>query len=190
MSCPSCVFRLMAIFAADSIQQKTKLISVAGGTINLGDAACFTVPAGALATPTEIQVTLHHRNKGLVFRFRPHGTAFTYPAQLVLRQAIHHSELTVYYQARPLSQWRLASFVSWTRIHDTFHIQIPHFSSYYFIRRQGQLIPQHNPDADQNQPNSHAKASEDNADSAAPSRAVENCEGALPTAPKPTNSSK
>jgi len=122
------------------LTQQTKLIPSEGGTINLADGISLVVPAGALASPAEICVALHRRDDSILFHFEPHGTVFKYPAQLTIPQTCwaessHNPTLHTYYQSYEWSQWQLASFVTWYGTPEVFHIQIPHFSSYYFIRR-------------------------------------------------------
>ena len=124
-----------------SIAQHTKIISVGGATIDLAGKIHFTVPAGALSAPTRICVAVeHHQDDGLVVHFSPHGQVFRYPAELTIPQTFwkelsHDSPINVYYRAHPSRRWQFAPFATWSKTSEVVHIQIPHFSSYYFIRR-------------------------------------------------------
>jgi hypothetical protein len=124
------------------VQQETKWISFEGGAITLAGVVAFIVPPGALTTPTVIRVTLDIKADGLLFDFQPHGTVFKHPALLILPKSCwphstYRPAFTTCYRANQHCQWLQASFVAWRETSEAFHIQIPHFSSYYFIRRQG-----------------------------------------------------
>ena len=152
------------------IQKKTELISPEGGIINLADMGDFTILAGALSTPTEISVALHHRDAGFMLHFEPHGTVFKYPAQFVIsqrcwEQLIENSTLDIYYRGEKQSQWQFASFVTQCEKSETYPFQIPHFSSYYFIRRDVQPVSLRGADEkSQSQSESKEKAATDDND--------------------------
>jgi len=153
--------------------QQTKLISADGGTINLTGVGHFTMPTGSLSVPTEIGVKLYHKNDGIILCFAPHGTVFKYPARLTIFHEFwellkNGSIFTIYYKAHPSSQWQSASFVKWAETPEGVEVQIPHFSSYYFIRREIYPVSSRNVDREnEKQPKSDDKATRnrDDADS-------------------------
>ena len=156
------------------IQQKTKRISVEGGTIHLAGGFHFTVSAGALSAPTEIRIALHRRDGGMLLHFEPHGTVFNRPAQLTISQKCRDAPTNaptfdIYYRGEPLSQWQFASFLTWSETPEAFQVQIPHFSSYYFIRRQVPSVSRPNAGEAQSQivPKGKAAPGDSDDDSAA-----------------------
>jgi len=126
-------------------QHEAKCISAEGGVISVADRVSFVVPPGALTTPTVIRVTLEATASGLCFHFQPRGTVFKLPAHLVLPKSHPNAYRHTVPQYRPddRQRWQPAPFVIWTETEETLLAQIPHFSSYYFIRRQGRLTPHH-----------------------------------------------
>ena len=134
------------------IQQK-KTIFPTGGTINLAGMIQLTVSAGALSVPTEICVAAHRRDDGILLHFEPHGVVFEYLAQLTLSQSCwemprNNSTLDIYHRSDQSSQWQIDPFITWSEMPKAFRVQIPHFSSYYFIRRQLPSTSQRGVDAD------------------------------------------
>ena len=120
--------------------RKTMLISSDGGIIDL-DMIRFTIPKSALSASIEIHITLCCENNGALLHFTPHGTVFKCPARLTIFHEFwellkNSSIFTIYYKAHPSSQWQPASFVKWAETPQGVEVQIPHFSSYYFIRRE------------------------------------------------------
>lgn len=144
--------------------QQTKLISVDGGTINLMGMGHFTIPTGSLSVPTEIGVKLYHQNNGIILCFAPHGTVFKYPARLTIFHEFwellkNSSVFTIYYKAHPSSQWQPASFGKWAETPEGVEVQIPHFSSYYFSRREVYPVSSRNVDREnEKQPKPDDKA--------------------------------
>ncbi|MBI1929340.1 hypothetical protein HYR99_34480 [Candidatus Poribacteria bacterium] len=124
-----------------TLAQQTQIIPTEGGTIDLAGMGYFTIPTGALSVSTRISVALHHyQNDSLRIHFEPHGQVFRYPAQLTLPQTFwgkssQNSPFDLYYQSHQSDQWQLVSWVPWSETPEAFLVQIPHFSSYYFIRR-------------------------------------------------------
>jgi hypothetical protein len=72
----------------DSKPSASAVVGPAGGTISTGGAATLTIPAGALATPTQVTVTEaepHHAGRTLRVEIEPHGQAVTAAARLAVR---------------------------------------------------------------------------------------------------------
>jgi hypothetical protein len=72
----------------DSLPSASLVVGPLGGTISTGGAATLTIPAGALATPTQITVTEaepHHAGRTLRVEIEPHGQAVGLPARLAVR---------------------------------------------------------------------------------------------------------
>ena len=150
--------------------QQTKLISADGGTINLTGMGHFTIPTGSLSVPTEIGVKLYRQNNGIILCFAPHRTVFKCPARLTIFHGFwellkNSSIFTIYYKAYPSSQWQPASFVKWAETPEGVEVQIPHFSSYYFIRREVYPVSSRNVDREnEKQPKPDGKTATDRDD--------------------------
>ena len=153
-----------------SITQKVELISSDGGTINLERMIRFTIPKGALSSPTEIHILLCYENNGILLHFTPNGTVFKCPARLTIFHEFwellkNGSIFTIYYKAHPSSQWQPASFVKWAETPEGVEVQIPHFSSYYFIRREVYPVSSRNVDREnEKQPKPDGKTATDRDD--------------------------
>lgn len=73
--------------ADNSKPSATTVVGPTGGTVSTG-AATLTVPAGALAQPTQITVTEaepHHAGNTMRVEIEPHGQALAVPARLGMR---------------------------------------------------------------------------------------------------------
>lgn len=126
-----------------TLTQQTQIIPTEGGTIDLAGMGYFAIPTGALSVSTRISVVLHHyQNDSLRIHFEPHGQVFRYPAQLIIPQTFGgkssqntSNRFDIYYQSHQSDQWQLVPWVTGSETPEAFRVQIPHFSSYYFIRR-------------------------------------------------------